>query len=223
MNRKELALAMARYANQTLTPEVGRAILAAAFGSSRAIDTAQFHPEGMGEYVIQAEPFAQLLPELTPLHEAHWQETENWRAGIPMNPNYEAICERERLGRLLQVTLRHNGTLVGHLRMYLNESLHTQTLYAEEDTLYITPEHRGGFLAIKMIRWMERCVRTLGVREIRANSKLVNRVDVLMKRAGYETVAFQYCKVFGAQEAAPFLTEGLSPCSIEIASTTAAA
>jgi hypothetical protein len=197
-------------ARENLTQEAALRILAAVFPVC-PIDTQQFGSSEHAGYVLAIECFAAILPELHPLHVDHYAETERHRHGIALDPDYPALIDLERAGRLLQVTCRHQGTLVGHIRMFLHRSTHTQTLFAEEDTLYLAPAHRGGMTAIRMIEYVEKCLSMLGVREIRANSKLSNRADVLLKRRGYQPVALQFVKLLAsprAQEAALVLTQG---------------
>lgn len=201
MNRA-LVQAMAR---ASVPHEQAAQVLLNLYGNAKPVNIEQFEPLVKGEYVIQAERFRQVLDELHPLHVDHWHETEKYRAGIPLNPDYEAMADRERWGQLLQITARRDGVLVGHVRMYIHRSLHTQTLFGEEDTLYLDPVHRGGFVALALMRYAERCLLALGIREIRANSKVSNNADVLMRRLGYPQVAIQFVKVFpadGVQEAA---------------------
>ncbi len=147
-------------------------------------------------YVIQVERFADIQDELHVLHQQHWLETEGHRHGVGMNPDYAKFLLRERQGSLLQFTLRKNGELVGNMRMYLNISIHTQTRYASEDTIFITLGHRGGMTVIALMRFAERCLLALGIREIRGNSKLVNNADVLMRRLDYTPVAIEFVKFF---------------------------
>jgi GNAT superfamily N-acetyltransferase len=161
-----------------------------------AIDPAQFAPLGYGRFIVRVESFRAVLPELEELHRLHWLETEKHRHGLALAPDYDAMAARERAGRLLQFTVRAEGALVGHLRMYLAVSLHTQTIYAEEDTLFLLPQHRGGMLAIALMRYAETVLRIVGAREIRADSKLLNKADVLMKRLGYTPVALKFHKHF---------------------------
>jgi len=182
-----------------LTPERAAAIeIAASAPEGSALDPAQFGSLVHGDYAIQAERFADILDELHALHALHWGETEAHRAGIPMNPDYALACAHERAGRMLQFTVRTVGAgeLVGNLRMYLAQSMHTQTRYASEDTLFLKPEHRGGFTAMALIRFAERALRSLGVAEIRIHSKLVNNADVLMRRMKYQPVALEFVKFF---------------------------
>lgn len=197
--RRALVTALAR---EGVPMEVAARVLLAVLGGAAPIDLGRFAPEASGGYVIGAERFRDTLAELHGLHLAHWQETEKYRHGLAMAPDYEALTEREEQGRLLQITCRSDGVLVGHVRMFINQSLHTCTLYGDEDTLYLTPAHRGSFVAIRMMRYAQRWLLALGIREIRCNSKLSNNAAVLMRRLGYPAVATQFCKLFTDEEAA---------------------
>ena len=116
--------------------------------------------------------------------------------GLPMRPDYVAAMAQEQAGRMVQFTVRHapTGELVGNLRMYLAQSTHTQTPYAQEDTLYLKPEHRGGFTVMALLRFAEAALQSIGVQEIRIHSKLVNNADVLMRRMKYQPVALEFVK-----------------------------
>lgn len=172
------------------------------FQPDKSHDPAKFGWLERGDYTIQAERFSSIVDEMHELHLAHWSETEKHRHGLAMNPDYDAFIARERAGRLIQFTMRdRGGRLVGNLRMFIGTSLHTQTPYASEDTLFIRPEHRGGFAVMALIRFAEASLRSIGIREIRVNSKLVNKADVLMRRMGYQPVALEFVKFFDDKDA----------------------
>lgn len=201
MNTHALRAALAAHFDQKITPEVAAAIEAAAFACpDESHDPTKFGALEHEGYTIQAERLADVLPELLPLHAAHWLETERARIGLTMNPDYDAMLADERSGRLLQFTARKDGCIAAHLRLYLCRSRHTQTLFSEEDALYVKPEHRGGFLVMRLLHFAERALLSLGISEIRANSKLVNRADVLMKRMKYTPVALQFVKFISEKE-----------------------
>lgn len=197
-------MAMSRHLGKTITPEVAAAIEAEAFHEpDRSIRPERFLPEHYNGYTIQVERFEAVLPELIPLHEAHWKETERHRHGIALDPSYDSMQRRFRGGNALQFTIRREGVLVGHLREWLFHSEHTRTPVAEEDTLFIVPEHRGSFLPLRLIAYAEQCVLQLfPAFEARTNSKLVNRADVLMKRAKYTPFAIQHVKFLRRAESA---------------------
>ncbi len=191
--------ALAAHLGQVLTPEVAAAIeLATLAPQDNGYDPAIFGRVSHGGYTIAVERFSDITLEMHALHELHWQETEKHRHGLAMNPNYLEFVARERRGQLIQFTLRSPiGLLVGNLRMYLAESLHTQTRYASEDTLFIHPDHRGSFAVMALMRFAESSLHAIGIQEIRVNSKLVNKADVLMRRMGYTPVATEFVKFMG--------------------------
>ena len=148
-----LRQALGAHLGQVLTPEIAAAIEVAALApQDRSIDPSAFGATKHDGYSIQAERFVDALDEIHELHVAHWGETEKHRHGLALNPDYLTMIARERNGDLLQFTMRTaDGRLVGNLRMFLATSLHTQTRYASEDSLFILPEHRGGFAVLARI------------------------------------------------------------------------
>lgn len=182
-----------------LTPELAAEITLGALDTGdHALDPQAFAPRRYRELVFQAESFREILPELEPLHRAHFAETEKHRAGLPLDPDYRYMAERERMGSLVQFTARDaGGVLVGNLRLYLGNSTHTGTRFADEDTFYLCPQVRRGFNAVEFLRYAIDMLRSVGrVREIRANSKLVNRAHRLMEYLGFTHVANQYVMIF---------------------------
>lgn len=185
------------FLGQVVTPEMAVAIeLSAVAVPDARINPLKFGSVEKNGYVIQAESFADILMEIHPLHLAHWQETERHRHGLMMIPDYKSLLDDEFAGKLIQFTVRKDGELVGNLRMYLGKSRHTSSKFATEDTLYLKPEHRGGMTAIALMRFAEGALLSIGVREIRADSKLINNADVLMRRMKYEAVAIKFVKIF---------------------------
>lgn len=186
-----------------LTPEIAAEIEHMAHDRlDRAIDPQAFSPRAYHEFVFQCESFREVLPELEALHAAHYAETEQHLAGVPMAPDYEYMAYRERMGSMVQFTARDGqGKLVGNLRIYLGSSLHTGRPFAEEDTFYLLPEARKGMCALSFLRYAEDClVQQLGVVEIRASTKTVNLSGKLMEYRGYRHVANQYVKLFNKDD-----------------------
>jgi len=194
-----LRYSLAAHLGQVLTPEVAAAIeLATLAPNDLSHDPAIFGRVSHGEYTIAVERFSAIILEMHALHKLHWAETEKHRHGLAMNPDYLEFAAKERKGQMLQFTMRSpTGELVGNLRMYLATSLHTQTRFASEDTLFIHPDHRGSFAVMALMRFAESSLHAIGVQEIRVSSKLVNKADVLMRRMGYTPVATEFVKFTG--------------------------
>jgi hypothetical protein len=198
LHLSSLRSAIGCHLGEVLTAEVAASIEAGAAGApDLSVDHSAIGCMRRSGLRFQAERLSDILDEIHPLHQAHWLETEKHRHGLLMAPDYGSMLDDERAGRLIQFTVRDEaGTLVGNLRMYVGVSRHTGTKFAHEDTLYLKPEVRGGFAALTLMRFAEGALLAIGVREIRADSKLVNNADVLMRRLGYVPVALQFVKIF---------------------------
>lgn len=195
--------AMAKHLGGELTPAVAAQIEAQAFTQpDQSIDPAQFAPQDYHGIVFAAESFRAILAELHPQHEAHFAETERARAGQVLNMDYDYIAFKELRGELLQFTARMNGELVGNVRMYLFKDVHTSTLGANEDTLYLCPKARVGLTASRFLDYVERCLKAVGVQDVWLDTKIlhdetgkvIRDVGVLLKRKGCEHVANRFHK-----------------------------
>jgi len=151
-------------------------------------EIAKIQPEVSGEFVFAAEKMADILEEIKPLHQAHWKETEEHRHGLEFNPDYTTFIKYERAGRCVVFTLRSAGRLMGNFALYLNKSMHTQTLFATEDTLFLLPEARKGRVSMRFIAYGEKALKQLGVREIDVSVKLVNKAGRFFQMIGYKHV-----------------------------------
>lgn len=198
MSLPQFREAMASRMGRTLTPELCAQIEAQAFSEpDRSLDPGLFGAAQCGRLGFHVERFADCLPELHLLHLAHWGETEKHRHGLQMNPDYEAMKAAERRGEMVQFVARAGGQLVGNCRVYVKTSLHTGTRFAVEDTLYLTPEFRGGRNALRFIQFAEAGLHAIGVREIRCTAKLVNGTARFFEAAGYRPVATELVKFLG--------------------------
>jgi GNAT superfamily N-acetyltransferase len=163
------------------------------------VDISGISPVRVGSYVLGPMRAREVLPELQALHAQHWTETEGYRHELPFNPDYRRGLELEAQGRYLLLCALHEETkeLVGNYGLYLGRSMHTQTLMATEDTLYIAPAHRKGRLGVAMIRYAEGALTQLGVRELNVDVKLTNDVGEMIQRLGYKPVGRKFTKVLG--------------------------
>lgn len=198
MTISPLRQALSDHLGQVLTPEVACAIeVAASQVNDESHSPAKFGQQAYHGYVFAVERLRDIVDEIHPLHEAHFLETERHRMGFGLSVNYPYYLASEKAGAMVQFTLRKDGELVGNIRMFIGTSLHTGTQYATEDTFFVLPEHRKGFLAIRFWQFMEASMRAIGVMEIRTDSKLLNHVDRLNAYCGYTAVATKFVKILG--------------------------
>lgn len=161
---------------------------------SNAINIQDIPAIEYADHLIQVERIEDVLHELKPVHAAHWQETERYRHGIALNPDYNYMINAERSGRFMLFTVRNQSGVVGNCMMYLSRSTHTQRWVAEEDTIFILPEYRKGRLGVRLIRYVEDVLRNMGVTEIRVTVKTVNDVGRLLSHLGYNHTGNQLTK-----------------------------
>lgn len=197
MNIDALREALMGNLGNKLTPELAIGLIHAATQETvRRLDP-EYPAFEYVDYTIQHEFLENVLDEIKPVHRAHWEETEGYRHGIALDPDYDYMVNAERTGRFMLFTVRTNKQLVGNCMMYLTQSTHTRKWVAEEDTIFIDKEHRKGRIGIKLIQYVERVLATLGVTEIRVTVKTVNRVGDLLQALGYQHTANQLIKVLG--------------------------
>ena len=150
-------------------------------------------------FVFAVERYDDCLDELKGLHAAHWLETEKYRHSLPLDPDYLGFLRMEMAGQLLLFTIRKDGELVGQSTMKLNRSMHSQTMVAHEDSLFLRADQRGNaFVMLSFIKYGLGVMEGFGVREVRLSSKLINGADKLMVRAGFTPFALQLVKMLGA-------------------------
>lgn len=196
--RKLLSIAMAKHIGQTITVDTASAILREVF-ADYSYTPDKFEVREYRGFTFQCETMADVLPELHRLHELHYEETEGYLTGIPMDPDYEGMKDRERAGGLIQFTARESatGALVGNMRVYINASMHNRELFCTEDTFFLLKEHRGGFLAVRLWQYVEDAVREIvGVRGVAFDSKTANNADKMALYLKYTPVATRFVKLF---------------------------
>lgn len=102
------------------------------------------------------ESFAERLEELKPLLPLHWQELGLFRDRMPLDPDFDFYLASEAQGRLLFVTVREAGALIGYWISFIVPGLHYKsTLSNHLDVYWVHPDHRGngaGFILADRVR-----------------------------------------------------------------------
>lgn len=202
-----LSAGLAKHVGTVLTGDDARKlagfILWATQPADLCRDPAQFEPEEYKGVTFQVERMRDVVEEIKPLHQAHWQETEGYRHDQVCNPDYEAFIYHERIGQYMLFTVRKDGILVGNCAVYVTRSTHTQELVAREDTLFILKDHRAGLIGKRFFQYCERVLESLGVSDVNFDVKLTNNVWKVWKRMGYDIVGHSMRKKLkGASNAA---------------------
>ena len=155
-------------------------------------------PVVQGNFAMGIEHLSDMLDQISPLHAAHYEETEAEYLDDEFNPNYQAYMDMEKDGRFVCFTVRLGWKVVAYLQYYIFRDLHTQrVLQAREDALYVTPLARGQKIAPQLLAYAEDALKTLGCRYVGMTSKApVGAPDIgpFLEGRGYRPIAMYYAK-----------------------------
>lgn len=149
------------------------------------------------------EPLSGCWPEIEAIGRAHWQETmEYYRGKQPYAPSFDRYNSYDKAGWLITFTARDSdtGQMVGYSLMYLVPSMHTQTMIATEDTIFLLPAYRRGRNGLRFHQFIEAELRERGAREIVVTAKPGSAACRLLEHIGFSVINHQYSKHLNAEE-----------------------
>lgn len=147
------------------------------------------------EYAV--ERATDLIDEIKPLLQEHYEEIARHKDKIKLNPNYDLYRIMDEQGLIHVVTVRDDGVLVGYFICMVMPNLHYQDcVMAVNDILFVGKSYRKGSLAMKMLKYAEKTLRERGVDKVLINMKLAHDFGVLLKRMGYIEIERVYEKMF---------------------------
>jgi GNAT superfamily N-acetyltransferase len=144
------------------------------------------------------EDLYEVKDEAAHLLEKHWEEIALNKEKIKLNPDWNAYDAMYKSGQLGIYTARKNGKLIGYFVVVATPSLHYKDhLFAVNDIIYLDPEHRKGFVGIKLIKFAEEDLKKFGVSVFTINTKVHKPFDSLMERLGFNLIERVYSKYIG--------------------------
>lgn len=200
MTREMLSVALARQIGQVLTPELAKAIAREASSSpDLSVDPWQFAPERHGAYAFQCERLIDGGLDLRQQRCSYLYETS---AGAPIRTDWRRLHELAHRGELVIFTARaiDGGALVGSVWLYVGTNLDTGMQHVTDDILFVDPAHRGALAGVQLVKYAERCVFGMGVREATFHFRLVNGADRMARFLGYTPDAVRVTKTHYGDE-----------------------
>ena len=118
-------------------------------------------------YTVREVRLRDVLPIIYPIWQRHYAEMEARLTTIglevsPFAPRVEQCLKYSDEGWLLVWLLEHDGEAVGYSQGYVTNDMHNGDLIAQEDAIYVLPEHRHGAGRI-LLGEVHRRLRELGV------------------------------------------------------------
>lgn len=152
------------------------------------------------EHRFAEEKFAdQDYDEVYPLLVKHWEEVAANKTKVPLNPDFHRYLELEQQNCLHILTCRdQDNRLIGYISTFITPHIHyMDTVYADNDLIYIHPDHRKGTLALRMLKHFEIIMKERGVSVLHMHVKTYKDFSPLLERIGYSHIENIYSKYIG--------------------------
>jgi len=148
----------------------------------------------MPALAVAIESMLACWEELQPLAEAHWNEIVH-EAGHQARLDRDAFQAAESAGRLLFLTARDAGRLVGYVVILLVQHPHATGLrVADVNGLYLIPDYRRAWNAQELVGFAHATLRDAGVDVVYQSSKISHDISALFLSLGYQASDILWCK-----------------------------
>tara|TARA_R110000868_G_scaffold340099_1_gene600763 strand:+ start:786 stop:1256 length:471 start_codon:yes stop_codon:yes gene_type:complete len=146
----------------------------------------------------QREDLYKIKDEISNLLQDHWEEIALNKEKIKLNPDWGAYSVLYKSGKLGIYTARKEGKLIGYFVVIAGSNPHYKDhLFAVNDIIYLVPEHRKGFVGIKLIKYAEKDLKNFGVSVFTINTKVHKPFDSVLERLGFNLIERVYSKYIG--------------------------
>jgi GNAT superfamily N-acetyltransferase len=117
---------------------------------------------------IQAEHYSDAFwAELLPMIRTNWEASPSYMPEFPIDPDLARYRQLDSLGRLLCLSARENGRLIGYSVMILNFAMHHRTVICGfGDVIYVEEGRGRAHVAADLIRASREWARSKGARRL---------------------------------------------------------
>jgi GNAT superfamily N-acetyltransferase len=123
---------------------------------------------------------------LMPLLQAHRDELATAKHLMVLAPNWDAYRALENTGSLLALVAYCGEEIAGYSVCFIGAHLHYSGMrYAQNDVLFVAPQHRNGTLGVRLIRETERLAKERGARLMMWHAKTGTALEKIMPRLGF--------------------------------------
>lgn len=147
---------------------------------------------------FQFENVDDVIDEIKPLLERHWQEIALNKDKISFDPDYQQYFNLEKLGMLQVCTARDDDKLIGYTVDFILKHAHyQQNKFAMNDILFIAPEYRKGTIAFKLLSKAKEGLKERGVDVHNLHMKVDHPFEALAERLDYTKIEYIYSSYLG--------------------------
>ena len=137
------------------------------------------------EFVVLADP----------LFEEHYEEIARNKQIMKLKPDEETYRKMESAQQIFILSARQDDVLIGYSVNFVTNHLHYADLrIAQNDLLFISKEHRGGRIGLKLIRETDNHATSLGCKLMLWHCKENTTLSGLLPRIKYGVQDIIYSK-----------------------------
>jgi len=145
------------------------------------------------------ESYDNVIGEIKPLFDLHYDEIANDKDVIKLNPDYDTYKRLCDAGMIKIITARDDDKLIGYCVCIIKYHLHYKdSLTALNDIFYIAKEYRKGLIGVKLFIKTEEILKKYGVQRVAMNTKTHHDVGVIFDRLGYKETERVFTKIISS-------------------------
>jgi GNAT superfamily N-acetyltransferase len=142
------------------------------------------------------EPFREVYDEATALLVEHWNEIAKNKHLMRLNPDEDVYGELADQKKLLLITARDGGKLVGYFVWFLvNHTHYKHVLVAEEDLHFLLPDYRRGLAGYQFLKAACEAARERGAELLVMREKIGHEHAAILQRLGFIATDVIYTRV----------------------------
>lgn len=151
---------------------------------------------------VQVEKYCDVIEEAQPLLERNWEEIANYKDFVPLSPNHARFAALAAGGKLVVITARDDGALVGYASFRFDFGDHYSTvIFAQNGIIWVAPEYRGKRVGLKLIKRGEEEMLARGACILQFHSKIQHPALLrLLTAMGYGVTEVIHAKVLQRPE-----------------------
>lgn len=143
----------------------------------------------------QTESFKAFMPEFKEVIPAHYEELSVTKE-FELDPDWDRYIALEDAGILKVITCRNDSELIGYIIFFIQPHIHyKQCFTAFEDIYYLKKEYRKGRTGIKMFKFAEEYLKSIGVQRVLYGTKVHLDNSRLFEYLGYKFFEKLYGKL----------------------------
>lgn len=148
------------------------------------------------DITYQEEKLEDILEEVKPLFQKHWEELALNKDTRPLDPDYASYIMLSGLQIVRVFTVRLDKKIVGYSIWFINKHMHYQTwLYALSDVYWLDPDQRKTGVSYDFFFKIEDWLKSIGVKSILIQDKIEHSHAKFFNQLGYKPIEQNYEKV----------------------------